>query len=170
MVKYEKSFSFYFCVDTRLELLSSCRLLKSQFGKIKECEGHSSLIFLILLFTKPNIEVSGWLYLTKHTSLTLFINLFQECRLHPSHSMEVCLPNSRLLFGLIGMWSSMKVTLPYNNETAIFYLHACFCEYYESLLWCHYFHKQNQEFHQNRLNNLSTNMILDQEWHQHLLS
>ena len=32
------------------------------------CEGwrrHSSLIFLILLFTKPNIEVSGWLYQTK---------------------------------------------------------------------------------------------------------
>ena len=23
----------------------------------------------------------------KHTSLTLFIRLFQECRLHPSHSM-----------------------------------------------------------------------------------
>ena len=35
---------------------------------IIECEGwrrHSSLIFLILLFTKPNIEVSGWLYQTK---------------------------------------------------------------------------------------------------------
>ena len=34
----------------------------------KECEGlrrHSSIIFLILLFTKPNIEVSGWLYQTK---------------------------------------------------------------------------------------------------------
>ena len=33
-----------------------------------ECEGwrrHSSLIFLILQFTKPNIEVSGWLYQTK---------------------------------------------------------------------------------------------------------
>ena len=33
-----------------------------------ECEGwrrHSILIFLILLFTKPNIEVSGWLYQTK---------------------------------------------------------------------------------------------------------
>ena len=33
-----------------------------------ECEGwrrHSSLIFLILLFTKPIIEVSGWLYQTK---------------------------------------------------------------------------------------------------------
>ena len=55
-----------------------------------ECEGwrqHFSLIFLILLFTKPNIEVSGWLFRPKHTSLTLFINLFQECCLHPSHSM-----------------------------------------------------------------------------------
>ena len=40
--------------------------------KFIECEGwrgHSSLIFLILLFTKPNIEVSGWLYQTK-THLT----------------------------------------------------------------------------------------------------
>ena len=26
---------------------------------------HSSVIFLILLFTKPNIEVSGWLYQIK---------------------------------------------------------------------------------------------------------
>ena len=36
--------------------------------RIIECVGwrhHSSLIFLILLFTKPNIEVSGWLYQTK---------------------------------------------------------------------------------------------------------
>ena len=36
--------------------------------KAIECEGwsqHSSLIFQILLFTKPNIEVSGWLYQTK---------------------------------------------------------------------------------------------------------
>ena len=33
-----------------------------------ECVGwrrHSSLIFLVLLFTKPNMEVSGWLYQTK---------------------------------------------------------------------------------------------------------
>ena len=33
-----------------------------------ECEGwrrHSILILLILLFTKPNIEVSGWLYHSK---------------------------------------------------------------------------------------------------------
>ena len=28
---------------------------------------HSSLVFLILLFTKPNIEASGWLYHTKNT-------------------------------------------------------------------------------------------------------
>ena len=50
-------------------------LLSSQTGnKVKinvctiECEGwmrHSSPIFLILLFTKPNIEVGGWLYQTK---------------------------------------------------------------------------------------------------------
>jgi len=25
--------------------------------------------------------------------------------------LEVCLPNTRLLSGLIGMWSSMKITL-----------------------------------------------------------
>ena len=33
-----------------------------------ECVGwrhHTSLIFLILLFTKPNKEVSGWLHQTK---------------------------------------------------------------------------------------------------------
>ena len=29
---------------------------------------------------------------------------------HKDH-LEVCLPNSRLLSGLIGMWSSMKITL-----------------------------------------------------------
>ena len=36
--------------------------------RVGGCEGwrrHSSLIFLILLLTKPNIEVSGWLYQTK---------------------------------------------------------------------------------------------------------
>ena len=42
-----------------------------------ECEGwrrHSSLIFLILLFTKPNIEASGWLYQTK----TLFTHIVYQ--------------------------------------------------------------------------------------------
>ena len=42
--------------------------LHIMLATIIECEGwrrHSSLIFLILLFTKPNIEVSGWLYQTK---------------------------------------------------------------------------------------------------------
>ena len=40
----------------------------SEKGEPIECEGwrrHSCLIFLILLCTKPNIEVSGWLYQTK---------------------------------------------------------------------------------------------------------
>ena len=45
-----------------------------------ECEGwrlHSSLIFLILLFSTPNIEVASYIR-PKHTSLTLFINLFSR--------------------------------------------------------------------------------------------
>ena len=45
-----------------------------------ECEGwrrHSSLIFLILLFTKPNIEVAGYIR-PKHTSLT-FLSTFFKC-------------------------------------------------------------------------------------------
>ena len=50
-------------------LCSAVRSLLSEFScLIIECEGwrrHSSLIFLILLFTKPNIKVSGWLYQTK---------------------------------------------------------------------------------------------------------
>ena len=33
---------------------------------------------------------------------------------HKDH-LEVCLPNSRLLSGLIGMWSSMKITLLLNR-------------------------------------------------------
>ena len=45
-------------------------MLQKAYKSIKpiECVGwrrHSSLIILILLFTKPNIEVSGWLYQTK---------------------------------------------------------------------------------------------------------
>ena len=43
--------------------------------QIIECKGwrrHSSLIFLILLFSKPNIEVSGWLYETK-THITCIV-------------------------------------------------------------------------------------------------
>ena len=40
-----------------------------------ECEGwrqHSSIIFLILLFTKPNIKVSGWLYQNKKNITHIF--------------------------------------------------------------------------------------------------
>ena len=60
------------------------------YGVYIEFEGwrrHSSLIFLILLFTKPNIEVSGWLYQTKTHFTHIVYQPFQECRLHPSHSM-----------------------------------------------------------------------------------
>ena len=49
------------CLYPQIEVRNKCILLI-------ECEGwrrHSSLIFLILLLTKPNIEVSGWLYQTK---------------------------------------------------------------------------------------------------------
>ena len=38
------------------------------YDQVIECVGwrhHSSLIFLILLFTKPYIEARGWLYQTK---------------------------------------------------------------------------------------------------------
>ena len=35
------------------------------FIECEEWRRHSSLIFLIPLFTKPNIEISGWLYQTK---------------------------------------------------------------------------------------------------------
>ena len=34
-----------------------------------------------------------------------------EDHIHDKDILEVCLPNSRLLSGLIGMWSSMKITL-----------------------------------------------------------
>ena len=51
-----------------------------------ECEGwrrHFSLIFLILLFTKPNIEVSGWLYQTK----THFTHIVYQPFLPPSFTL-----------------------------------------------------------------------------------
>ena len=46
-----------------------------------ECVGwtrHSGLIFLILLFTKPNIEISGWLYQTKTHITHIVYQPFQE--------------------------------------------------------------------------------------------
>ena len=79
-----------------------------------ECEGwrqHSSLIFLILLFTKPNIEVSGWLYQTK----THFTHIVYQpfSRVSPPsftlYGFYRCLPKipfSFLPFSmLIGAWS-----------------------------------------------------------------
>ena len=52
---------------TGLIICDTCRIV-SELPLSIECVGwrhHSSLIFLILLFTKPNIEVSGWLFQTK---------------------------------------------------------------------------------------------------------
>ena len=45
---------------TMLDGSNSC-----SWRSLKHWRWHSSLIFLVLLFTKPNIEVSGWLYQTK---------------------------------------------------------------------------------------------------------
>ena len=61
-----------------------------EIGSPIECEGwrrHSGLIFLILLFTKPNIEVSGWLYQTKTHFTHIVYQPFSRVRLHPLHSM-----------------------------------------------------------------------------------
>ena len=66
---------------------------------IIECEGwrqHSSLINLILLLTKPNIEVSGWLYQTK----THFTHIVYQ----PFSRVS---PTSFTLYG----WDQEKVTV-----------------------------------------------------------
>ena len=39
------------------------------------------------------------------------VELFSWKTTSHKYHLEVCLPNSRLLSGLIGMWSSMKITL-----------------------------------------------------------
>ena len=61
---------------------------------IIECEGwrrHSSLIFLVLLFTKPNIEVSGCFFSRFSPCIgvitTTELTSTTKC-LHPSHSMS----------------------------------------------------------------------------------
>ena len=61
-------------------------------GMSIEFEGwrqHSSLIFLILLFTKPIIEVSGWLYWTK-THFTHIVNQLFSRVSPPSFTLYVC--------------------------------------------------------------------------------
>ena len=64
----------YFVLSTKL-LIFCLRCLNFFFLNSIECKGwrrHSSLIFLILLFTKPNIEFSGWLFQTK-THITYIV-------------------------------------------------------------------------------------------------
>ena len=58
---------------------------------------HFSLIFLILLFTKPNIEVSGWLYQTK-THFTHFVY-------QPFSRVS---PPSFTLYGVRAVWKAIK--------------------------------------------------------------
>ena len=55
----------YILTENAFNFSSPSRLHTIKTFKTIEYEGwrrHSGLIFLILLFTKPNIEVSGWLY------------------------------------------------------------------------------------------------------------
>ena len=42
---------------------------------------------------------------------------------HKDH-LEVCLPNSRLLSGLIGMWSSTKITLSTYSSLMLMHFYA----------------------------------------------
>ena len=53
--------------------------------------------------------------------MKIHLELFScEITSHKDH-IEVCLPNSRLLSGLIGIWSSMKITLLENISDNIFF-------------------------------------------------
>ena len=72
------------CGQTRTLLLTSNQSI--------ECEGwrrHSSLIFLILLFTKPNIEVSGWQIQTKTHFTHIVYQPFSKVS-PPSFSLYDC--------------------------------------------------------------------------------
>ena len=79
-------FNSYRNLDHVLCLSNSCNVANFVARNIRiGCVGwrrHSRLIFLILLFTKPNIEVSGWLYQNKtHVNivkLVLELILFYE--------------------------------------------------------------------------------------------
>ena len=80
--------------------------IEKYMGTIIECEGwrqHSSLIFLILLFTKPNIEVSGWLFQTKTHFTHIVYQPFSRV-LPPSFTLYGLTPHvSSVLLGLMPM-------------------------------------------------------------------
>ena len=66
---------------TMLDGSNSC-----SWCSLKHWRRHSSLIFLVLLFTKPNIELSGWLY---KTSLTLLSTFFKSVA-SILHTLWIC--------------------------------------------------------------------------------
>ena len=96
---------FYICLVWVIRLLQyQIYLNHNRVGTI-ECEEwrqHSSLIFLILLFTKPNIEVSGWLFQTK----THFTHIVYQ-------PFSRVLPPSFTLYGLTWIDSSCFISTPW---------------------------------------------------------
>ena len=84
---------------------------------------HSSLIFLILLFTEPNIEVSGWLYQTK----THFTHIVYQ----PFSGVS---PPSFRLYGLMSIlvWPSQQFTFMFGLD--FFKSGKAFCSI-QSTVW-----------------------------------
>ena len=73
------------------------------------------------------IEAFGKTFISNHIKVSL-------ASTQPNH-LEVCLPISRLLSGLIGMWSSMKITLIHTkNDLA----NICLIHFYKrhGVSWC----------------------------------
>ena len=73
------------------------------------------LNFLRQLIIQISIRVLHDLFFIRvlYRITTQYVELFSwKTTSHKDHlELEVCLPNSRLLSGLIGMWSCMKITL-----------------------------------------------------------
>ena len=92
-----------------------------RFNVSIECVGwghHSSLNFLILLFTKPNMEVSGWLYQTK-THITHIVYQPFSIVTHPNYiALRVTKLNGRTSYRIYHwiiertsciIWSESKI-------------------------------------------------------------
>ena len=85
----------------RQTAFENCDLKSIVTIESEEWRQHSSLIFLIILFTKPNIEFRGWLYQTK----TQFTHIVYQ-------------PFSRVLppsFTLYGYWLKILYCMMIQN-------------------------------------------------------
>ena len=80
----EKIIGFFPINENTIHLL---RLFYSNNGIITVCGHRVSSSWYYYIPNQILKLVAGYIR-PKHTSLTLFINLFQECRLHPSDSMK----------------------------------------------------------------------------------